>query len=62
MPGWMALIRIGASSQVSVRTSPTMPPLTVDTVVEPGYGRSLARPPKRTIDAVVVEPVEERVR
>ena len=51
MPGWMALTRIGASSTASVCTMPTTPPLTVETVVEPGYGRSLASPPKSTIAA-----------
>jgi hypothetical protein len=35
-PGWIALTRIGASSKARVLTSPVTPPLTVETVVEPG--------------------------
>src|SRR5581483_530161 len=42
MPGWIALTRIGASSTASVWTTPVTPPLTVVTVVEPGYGRRSA--------------------
>src|SRR5207249_2170041 len=38
MPGWIAFTRIGASSTASVWTTPVTPPLTVVTVVEPGYG------------------------
>ena len=34
-PGWIELTRIGLSSSTSVRVSPTTPPLTVVTVVEP---------------------------
>src|SRR6266498_2015186 len=48
--GWMALTRIGASSTARVWTIVVMPPLTVETVVEPGYGRSLASPPNSTIE------------
>ena len=51
IPGCSALTRIGASSVASVRTIPVTPPLTVLTVVDPGYGRSLASPPKSRIDA-----------
>ena len=50
MPGWMPFTRIGASSTASACTRPTTPPLIVDTVIEPGYGRSLASPPNTTID------------
>ena len=50
MPGWIALIRIGASWIASVRISALIPPFTVVTVVDPGYGRSFARPPNSTID------------
>ncbi len=50
MPGWIALNRIGASSVASVRIMLLTPPFTVVTVVEPGYGRSLARPPKSTTE------------
>ena len=56
MPGWIALTRIGASCSASVRTSPSTPPFTVVTVVEPGYGRRSARPPKSRIEASGVEP------
>ncbi len=49
MPGWIAFTRIGASSSAIVRVSPSMPPLMVETVVEPGYGASFARPPKSTM-------------
>ena len=55
-PGWIELTRIGRSSSTSVRVSPTTPPLTVVTVVEPGYGRSLAMPPNSTTDEVVRQP------
>ena len=61
IPEWIALTRIGASStceistdkvdEASVWTLPVTPPLTVLTVVEPGYGRSRASPPNTTIDA-----------
>ena len=51
MPGWIALMRTGASSPTSVLTSPSTPALTVVTVVDPGYGRNLASPPYTTIDA-----------
>ena len=50
MPGWIALTRIGASSVASTLIIPSTPPFTVDTVTEPGYGRSLARPPNTTIE------------
>ena len=60
-PGWIELTRSGLSSSTSVRVSPTTPPLTVVTVVEPGYGRSLAMPPKSTIDASSVRRDAERV-
>src|SRR3954453_17760492 len=50
IPGWIALTRIGASSQARLRVSPDTPPLTVETVVEPGYGRSFAWPPNSTIE------------
>ena len=59
-PGWIELTRIGLSSSTSVRVRPTTPPLTVVTVVEPGYGRSLAIPPNSTIDASSDEPVAQR--
>jgi hypothetical protein len=49
IPGWIAFTRIGASSVARTLVRPTMPPFTVDTVVEPGYGRSFARPPKSRI-------------
>ena len=52
-PGWIELTRIGLSSSTSVRVSPTMPPLTVVTVVDPGYGRSFAMPPNSTTRRVV---------
>ena len=51
MPGWMALKRTGASSTASVRIKLLTAPLTVVIEVEPGYGRSLARPPNSTADA-----------
>ena len=51
MPGWIALTRIGASWSASVRTRPVTPPFTVVTVVEPGYGRRSAWPPKSRIEA-----------
>ena len=44
--GCSALTRLGASSITSVRTRLVTAPLTVVTVVDPGYGRSRARPPK----------------
>ena len=50
MPGCSAFTRIGAISRASALTRPTTPPLTVETVIDPGYGRSLARPPKSTTD------------
>src|SRR5690606_34929105 len=50
MPGCRELTRIGASSTDRVRTMPITPPLTVETIVEPGYGRTRACPPKMTID------------
>ena len=56
-----ALTRIGASSTASVCTSPVTPPFTVVTVVEPGYGRRSASPPKSRIDASSVEARRERV-
>ena len=40
---------------------PRSPPFTVVTVVEPGYGRRSARPPKRRIERLRVEPRHERV-
>jgi len=36
---------------MSVFISPMTPPFTVDTVFEPGYGRSMARPPNMTMAA-----------
>ena len=45
----MTLTRMGASSTIIVCISPMTPPLTVDTVVEPGYGRCMASPPNITI-------------
>ena len=51
IPGWIALTRTGASSSAIVRIIVDTAPFTVDTVVEPGYGRSFARPPKSRIDA-----------
>ena len=41
-----AFTRTGASSTANVRTIAVTAPFTLDTVVEPGYGRSFARPPK----------------
>jgi hypothetical protein len=41
----MELKRTGASSTASVRTIPVTPAFTVETVVEPGYGRTRAWPP-----------------
>ena len=38
-----------------------MPPLTVVTVVEPGYGRRNASPPKSRIDASLGQSAAERV-
>ena len=42
---------MGASSTARVWTSPVTPPLTVLTVVDPGYGLRIASPPKSRIDA-----------
>ena len=61
IPGCSALTRIGAISSARALTSPTTPPLTVETVTEPGYGRSLARPPKSTTDDVFAHPRQQRV-
>ena len=55
------MTRIGLSSSTSVRVRPTTPPLTVVTVVEPGYGRSLAMPPNSEDRCVVGQPVAQRV-
>ena len=48
--GCSAFTRVGASSITSVRTRLVTPPLTVVTVVDPGIGRSRARPPKTRIE------------
>ena len=48
--GVVGLTRIGLNSSTSVRVNPTTPPFTVVTVVDPGYGRSLAIPPNSRID------------
>lgn len=50
IPGWSELARSGFISSTSVRVSPTIPRFTLLTVVEPGYGRSLAMPPNNTSD------------
>src|SRR4051812_46639863 len=50
-PGWTDFTRGGRSSPTGARVSPPPPPLTVVTVVEPGYGRSLAIPPNKRIEA-----------
>ena len=62
-PGCIAFTRIGASSRASVLSRPSMPPLMVETVVEPGYGASFARPPNSTIPVSFdgIETVEQRV-
>lgn len=50
IPGRNEFTRIGFSSSTIDRVNPTTPPFTVLTVVDPGYGRSLAMPPKTTMD------------
>src|SRR4029450_3498162 len=50
IPGWIALTRMGASSTARLWTRPITPPLTVETVCDPGYGRIAAMPPNTTID------------
>ena len=49
-PGWMELTAERLQLLDEGPGRPTMPPLTVVTVVEPGYGRSFAMPPKSTIE------------
>jgi hypothetical protein len=51
IPGWIALTRIGANSIASDRIRVEIAPFTEVTVVDPGYGRSFARPPKSRIEA-----------
>src|ERR1700733_3599621 len=48
-PGDTELTRMGASSAARVLITPVMPALATVTIVDVGYGRSLARPPKSTI-------------
>ena len=55
MPGWIAFTRTGASSIASERIQVATAPFTDVTVVEPGYGRSFASPPKRRIEASSVK-------